>query len=66
MLMLAVRFPITAGVKVTLIVQLAPIARFEELAGHALLWLKSLLLAPLMTMVEIVKGAPPVFVSVRT
>jgi len=64
MVTLAVRFPVTEGVKVTLMVQLAPAAKFAELAGHVLLWLKSPLLAPEMAMLEIVSGALPVFVSV--
>jgi hypothetical protein len=64
MLTLAVRFPVTGGVKVTLIAQLAPAAMFAELAGHVLFWLKSPLFVPVMAIVEIVSGALPVFVSV--
>ena len=63
MLRLAVRFPVPAGAKVTLIVQLAPAARFAELAEHVFFWLKSPLFAPVKAMVVIFRVAVPLLVS---
>ena len=60
----AVRLPEARGVKVTLRVQLAPVARVEGEIGQLLDWLKSLLLAPVMATPEIVSAAVPVFVRV--
>lgn len=62
--MFAARFPVAEGVKVTLIVQRAPTARFELFAGQVLVSAKSPLLVPLRAMFEIVTGAEPVFVMV--
>ena len=56
-----VRLPEAAGVKVTLMVQLAPTAR---LAPQPLVWAKSPLLVPVIAMLLIVNGALPLFVSV--
>jgi hypothetical protein len=57
----AVRDPLAAGVKVTLIVQLPPAA---TLAPQVLVWTKSPGLAPERAMLEIVKAAEPVLFSV--
>jgi hypothetical protein len=62
--MLAARFPVAVGVKVTLIVHFAPIARFELFTGQVLVCAKSPLLVPLKAMLEIITAAVPVFVSV--
>jgi hypothetical protein len=62
--MLAARFPVAVGVKVTLIVHFVPTARFELFAGQVLVCAKSPLLVPLKAMLEIVTAAVPVFVSV--
>src|SRR5580704_12413158 len=64
MVMLAARFPVAVGVKVTLIVHFAPTARFELFTGQVLLSAKSPLLTPPRAILEMVTGAVPVFVSV--
>src|SRR5215472_16505345 len=58
---LALRVPMLVGVKVTLIVQLAPTARLEP---QLLDWAKSLLLAPVRAMAERFKVAVPELVRV--
>jgi hypothetical protein len=55
--MAAVRVPLAAGVKVTLIVQLAPAA---TLAPQLLVWAKSLALVPVSAMLEMLKAEFPV------
>jgi hypothetical protein len=57
----AVRVPGLVGVKVTLIVQLAPAAK---LAPQVLAWMKSPPLAPVMEMPVIVRVAVPLLVKV--
>src|ERR1035438_2761432 len=59
--MAAVRDPLTVGVKVTLIVQLAPAA---TLAPQLLLWPKSPGLVPATARLVIVKAALPVLLRV--
>lgn len=60
----AVREPVAAGVKVTLIEQFAFTARVELLAGHVLVCAKSLAFVPVTVMLEIVSGEVPELVSV--
>ena len=60
----AVRAPVAAGVKVTLIEQFAFTARVELLAGHVFVCAKSLAFFPVTAMLEIVSGAVPELVSV--
>jgi hypothetical protein len=57
----AVRDPLTAGVKVTLIVQLAPAATLEP---QLLVWAKSLGFVPVNAMLDMVNAALPELVSV--
>ncbi len=57
----AARLPDAAGVKLTLTVQLAPAA---TLVPQVLLSLKSPLFVPVMAILEIVRVAVPLFVSV--
>ena len=57
----AVRLPLAAGVKVTLIVQLALAA--TELP-QVLVWAKSLALAPVSARLEMLKAALPVLFRV--
>ena len=59
--MAALRTPVAEGAKVTLMVQVAALTRE---AGQLLFWLKSLLLAPLTVMTEIVNAEPPLLVKV--
>ena len=54
---LAARFPVAAGVKVTMIEQFDPTAM---LAPHEFVWEKSPLFVPVIAMFAIVKGAVPV------
>ena len=61
MLSEAVRVPVAAGVKVTLIVQLAPAA--SELP-QVFIWAKSPALAPVTEMPLIVRAALPVLLRV--
>ena len=58
---LAARLPLAAGVKVTLMVQLAPAAR--ELP-HVFVWTKSPLLVPVIAMLVIVIATVPVLLNV--
>ena len=60
----AVRAPVAAGVKVTLIEQFAFTASVALLAGHVLVCAKSLAFVPVTAMLEIVSGAVPELVSV--
>lgn len=57
----ALKFPEVAGVKVTVIVQLAPGPRLEP---QLWLWLKALALAPPMLMPPMLNVLPPLLVSV--
>jgi hypothetical protein len=57
----ALRVPLAAGVKVTLIVQLVPAG--TELP-HVLVWAKSLALVPVSAMLVRVKAAVPVLFRV--
>src|SRR5205085_9850430 len=61
---LALRLPVAAGVKVTLMVQVAPAARVFGLLGHVLVWAKSPELVPAKLMLLMVKAALPLLVSV--
>jgi len=61
MAMAAMREPLAVGVKVTLIVQLAPAA---TLAPQLLVWAKSLGLVPTRAMLVRVKAALPVLLRV--
>ena len=61
---LALRLPPAVGVKVTLMVQLAPAASVLELLGQVLVWEKSPLLVPLRPILLIVKAPVPLLVSV--
>jgi len=54
-----VRVPVAEGVKVTLIVQMARVARVEVLGGQLLVCEKS----PDMAMLEMVTGTDPVLVT---
>ena len=64
MLMLALRLPLADGVKVTLIVQLAPAASVLGLMGQVLVCAKSPAFVPATVMLVIVRAAVPLFVSV--
>ena len=57
----AVRLPLAAGLKVTLMVQLEPAARLDP---QLLDWAKSLALTPRTAMLEILKAELPELVSV--
>lgn len=57
------RLPVAVGVKVTLMMQFALTARVV-LAGQVFVCAKSPPFVPLIAMLEMVKGAEPVFVSV--
>ena len=57
----AVSVPTKDGVNVTLIVQFVPAARLEP---QLFVWTKSLLLAPSMTILEMLKAWLPEFESV--
>ena len=57
----AVRFPVAAGLKLTLIVQLAPAATLDP---QLLVWAKSLALAPEIAMLLTLKAALPELVRV--
>jgi len=61
---MAFRVPTAEGAKVTLMVQLAPVATVLGETGQLLDWLKSPLFAPLTVMTEIVNGEPPLLVKV--
>ncbi len=61
MLSVAVRSPTAPGLKVTVIVQLAPASR---VAGQLFVWVKSPAFVPAMLMPLIVSAALPVLVSV--
>jgi len=61
---LAVRIPVAVGVKLTLMVQLAPAAIVLGLSGQVFAWPKSLALVPLIPIPLIVSGAVPLFVRV--
>jgi len=61
MVTVALRAPTAEGAKVTLMAQVAALTRE---AGQLLFWLKSLLLAPLTVMTEIVNAEPPLLVKV--
>jgi hypothetical protein len=56
-----VRFPVAAGLKLTLIVQLAPAATLDP---QLLVWAKSLALAPEIAMLLTLKAALPELVKV--
>ena len=58
--------PVAVGVKLMLIVQVPLTARLEGLTGQLVVWAKSPLFVPAMTMLVIVSGALPVFESVTT
>ena len=58
----AVRLPVAAGVKITLMVQLAFAANVALVAGQLFFCEKSPLFVPPIPMLEIVSGALPVFV----
>jgi hypothetical protein len=60
----AVQDPTAAGVNVTLIVQLAPAARVDVLAGQVLVWEKSPALVPPTAMLAIARGTDPVLLTV--
>jgi hypothetical protein len=62
----AVRLPASAGVKVTLIVQLAFASSVALLAGQVFVCAKSPLFVPPIPMLEMVSGALPLFVRVTT
>jgi hypothetical protein len=62
MLTEAVRLPVAAGVKVTVMAQLPPAA--TELP-HVLVWAKSLALVPVNTRLVMLKAALPVLLRVR-
>jgi hypothetical protein len=57
----AARLPLTEGVKVRLMAQLAPAATLEP---QLLVWAKLLELAPVTAMLAMLKSALPVFVRV--
>jgi hypothetical protein len=57
----ALRAPVAVGVKVTLILQLAPAA---TLVPQVFVWLKSPLFAPVIVMLVMLSAAVPVFESV--
>jgi hypothetical protein len=61
MLSEAVRLPLAEGLKVTLIVQLAPAATLEP---QLLVWAKSLALAPVSARLEMLKAEFPVLFRV--
>ena len=61
---LAPRLPLADGVKVTLIVQLAPAASVLGLMGQVLVCAKSPAFVPATVMLVIVRAAVPLFVSV--
>lgn len=58
MVKLALRVPVAVGLKVTLIVQLAPEAKLEP---QLLVWAKSPLLVPVIVMPLIVNEEAPAF-----
>lgn len=60
----AVRVPVAVGVKVTLIVQVPPVARVEGLMGQLVVCAKSPLFAPVTEMPVMVNAAVPLLVSV--
>ena len=60
----ALRAPVAVGVKVTLIVQFAPLAKVEGLSGQVLVCPKSPGLVPVKPMLVMVSGTPLVFESV--
>jgi hypothetical protein len=64
MLMALLRLPLADGVKVTLIVQLAPAANVLGLMGQVLVCAKSPVLVPVSVILVIVRAAVPLFVSV--
>ena len=64
MLTLALRAPVTLGVKVTLIVQLLPAGNVLGLMGQVLVCAKSPALVPATLIVVIVRSAVPLLVSV--
>src|SRR5947208_940000 len=64
MFRLAVRLPVAVGVKLTLMVQLAPTAIVLGLSGQIFAWPKSLAFVPVIPMLLIISGALPLFVTV--
>jgi hypothetical protein len=62
--MVALRLPVADGVKVALIVQLAPAASVLGLSGHWLVGVKSPGLVPVMVTLVMVSGAVPLLVTV--
>src|SRR2546423_14378025 len=60
----ALREPVTVGVKVTLMVQVALAAKVEGLIGQLLVWPKSPGLVPVKPMLVMVNAAPLGFESV--
>jgi hypothetical protein len=60
----ALRAPVAAGLKLAVMVQLAPAASELVLPGQVLVWEKSPGLAPLKPMLLIVSGPVPLFVRV--
>src|SRR6266550_3289655 len=61
---LAARLPLALGVKVALIVQLAPTATVFGLSGQVLVWAKSPALVPPTATLLIVRAAVPLLVTV--
>jgi len=61
---LALRVPVAAGVKVTLMVHLAPAAKVLGLMGQVVAWAKSPELVPVTAMLLMVNGALPLLVKV--
>jgi len=65
MLAIALSLPAIEGWKVKLTVQLVPTARLLGGTGHVLVWVKSLLLVPVIVMLLKVSGAVPVLFITR-
>ena len=63
-LTLALRVPVAVGVKVTLIVQVAPAAMVLGLIGQVLVWAKSPAFVPVKPIVLMVRAALPLFLRV--
>ena len=61
---LALRLPVAAGVKVTLMVQLELGPSVDGYMGQLLVWPKSALMVPVKKILVMVSGALPVFESV--
>lgn len=64
MLTLALRVPVALGLKVTLMVQVAPAASGPEPTGQVLVWAKSVALVPVRLIPLMASGAVPLLVSV--